>query len=828
MNMLTKNLIFILLLTNLSSVLYAQQDAESAKPEADSTAVLPIPTSDIIIESASLQIQLEEEFEQLINQEQISQLKSQVDTLTEEIQLELTDIDSLSNLAAPSLRALRTEEKSLASLNDQASELQQTLLEEVQSLEKSLSTTTAQQNLWQLTYENAQAQSATPLILSRIAVSLGKLDSLREQLLNREDSLILTLDQITGQQLQVGRAIDAIDTNLSGGGGGNLYARQYPSLLQLSRIIAFSPTFTEAWQDFISFNQDFLVEYVNQQSYRFLFHLLIIFAVYAFLAFLRKHHSSDSSLTPKHYYYQQVTEVLLNNIGLTTWLFGLYIVPLLYADAPPVFSYTLLISIIIPFLLLTLKILPSSFKLSIYGLGVAFFLDHIYIIFPAESLLGRAIVLLNGIIISLVCLSSLSVITSHNLIHRKAIRNLIIAILVVYIFANLAVILANVSGYIFFAELVVLASRRSLIAGILTLMVTCLAIGSIEILLREVLAKQIHSVRRNMTGMRRLLFPLISLFFLYQWVNYTLGQFELQTSFNNWIASIWDYAIVIGEVEISVGAIFLFFFTLWVSSVVAQIIRSFLEDDVLPQFSLGKGLPYTISLLARYVIITIGFFIAIAIAGIQLTSLTVILGAFSVGIGFGLQNIFNNLVSGLILIFERPLQIGDTIEVGPLLGKVNSIGVRSSNIRSFDGAEVIVPNGNLISNEVINWTLSDNRRRIDLIIGVSYDSDPNTVQKLLLDIVTEREDILQDPAPLVFFHNLGDSSLDFRMLFWTDKFGDWVRIKSDVIFQVFYGLQKAGIEIPYPQRDIHLKPGDLSAVGDNGNNRIEEKQSSVK
>lgn len=164
-------------------------------------------------------------------------------------------------------------------------------------------------------------------------------------------------------------------------------------------------------------------------------------------------------------------------------------------------------------------------------------------------------------------------------------------------------------------------------------------------------------------------------------------------------------------------------------------------------------------------------------------------------------------MSGLILAFERPLQIGDTIEVRSLTGKVHAIGVRSSNIRSFDGAEVIVPNGNLISNEVVNWTLSDMQRRIEVIVGVSYDADPHTVQKLLLNILTRHEEIIDFPAPAVFFHNLGESSLDFRMLFWTDKFGDWIRIKSEIIFQVFYQLKDAGIEIPFPQRDLHVKSG---------------------
>jgi potassium efflux system protein len=221
-----------------------------------------------------------------------------------------------------------------------------------------------------------------------------------------------------------------------------------------------------------------------------------------------------------------------------------------------------------------------------------------------------------------------------------------------------------------------------------------------------------------------------------------------------------------------------------------------------------KGVPYTIGLMAKYTLVTLGVVLAVTAAGLPTDSLTVIIGAFGVGIGFGLQNIFNNLVSGLILLFERPIQLGDTIEVGTLMGNVRSIGIRSSNVRTFDGAEIIVPNGNLISNNVINWTLSDERKRIELLIGVSYSSDPHKVKEILLNIIENHPDIESDPTPNVLFKELGDSSLNFRMLFWTREYDQWIRIKSDVLFQVFDDLKAAGIEIPFPQNDLHLRSID--------------------
>ena len=139
------------------------------------------------------------------------------------------------------------------------------------------------------------------------------------------------------------------------------------------------------------------------------------------------------------------------------------------------------------------------------------------------------------------------------------------------------------------------------------------------------------------------------------------------------------------------------------------------------------------------------------------------------------------------------------------MGNVKSIGIRASNVRTFDGAEIIVPNGNLISNEVVNWTLSDQTRRIEVIVGVSYSSDPHQVHDVLLKVLKDHKDIVNDPEPNVFFKELGDSSLNFRLLGWTSQFDQWIRIKSEILFAVFDALKAANIEIPFPQHDLHLR-----------------------
>jgi small-conductance mechanosensitive channel len=199
-----------------------------------------------------------------------------------------------------------------------------------------------------------------------------------------------------------------------------------------------------------------------------------------------------------------------------------------------------------------------------------------------------------------------------------------------------------------------------------------------------------------------------------------------------------------------------------------------------------------------------GFFLAVAATGADLGKTTILAGAFGVGVGFGLQNIVNNFISGLILIVERPILAGDSVQVGTLYGEVKRIGLRSSTVRTWEGAEVIVPNGNLISSEVINWTLSDRQRRLDIDVGVEYGTDPEQVIELLNTTGAKYEGILQNPAPTTLFLGFGDSSLNFQLRVWTAE-TSFLKLKSNITVAVNNALKDAGITIPFPQRDLHVK-----------------------
>ncbi|MEB0261402.1 MULTISPECIES: mechanosensitive ion channel domain-containing protein [unclassified Mucilaginibacter] len=293
------------------------------------------------------------------------------------------------------------------------------------------------------------------------------------------------------------------------------------------------------------------------------------------------------------------------------------------------------------------------------------------------------------------------------------------------------------------------------------------------------------------------------------WLIMLFQNLSVEDAVFNWLGKFLTDSRSIGGTNTSFTfqSIIIFIAVIWLSSVAARIISYLYEvaGKHANDMDVLKKKNRTSTLLIKLGVFAVGFLLAITASGFPLDKITIIISAFGIGIGFGLQNIVNNLVSGLILAFEKPIQIGDIIEVDNRSGTIMEIGIRSSKIATSDGAEVIIPNGDLISHHVINWTLSNNNRRIELIIGVAYGSDIERVKGILTDLLCNREEIMDNPAPLIFVHNLTENSVDFRLLFWAADISTWLSLKSHVLTDIYATFDKEGIKIPFPQRDLHLR-----------------------
>ncbi len=274
-----------------------------------------------------------------------------------------------------------------------------------------------------------------------------------------------------------------------------------------------------------------------------------------------------------------------------------------------------------------------------------------------------------------------------------------------------------------------------------------------------------------------------------------------------WLREAWNYPLFrIGASELTVSVVAtlilsfaaLYLITLWLKRLVAR--------RLLARTTLDLGAREAIGSLLRYLVLFLGGIAIVQSAGLDLTALNVLAGAIGVGVGFGLQNIANNFISGLIILVERPIKVGDRVEVGNIDGRVVAIGARATTVITNDNIAVIVPNSRFIAEPVVNWTQNDPRVRFKIPVGVAYGSDLRKVEQLLLEVAAENPDVLSEPAPVVRLMSFGDSAVEFELRVWsTTLVHKRGKLISDLNFAIYEKFQQHGVEIPFPQREVHLR-----------------------
>ena len=260
--------------------------------------------------------------------------------------------------------------------------------------------------------------------------------------------------------------------------------------------------------------------------------------------------------------------------------------------------------------------------------------------------------------------------------------------------------------------------------------------------------------------------------------------------------------------SVTIGSILLLLILFASVIIVERIVQKQLIRRFLSRTKLQPSLQFGLSRIIGYTLIAVGFYVAFQLVGVDLSSLAIIAASVGVGVGFGLQNIINNFVSGIIILAERPISIGDRIEVAGVAGRVTKIQLRSTTVVTNDNITMIVPNADFISNTVTNWSHGDPKVRIRVPVGVAYGSDLKLLQQLLLEAAGEHPKALRDPSPVVLFNEFGDSSLNFELGVWTQEMtAAPIHFTSEMNFIIEQKLRENDIEIPFPQRDLHVRSG---------------------
>jgi small-conductance mechanosensitive channel len=376
----------------------------------------------------------------------------------------------------------------------------------------------------------------------------------------------------------------------------------------------------------------------------------------------------------------------------------------------------------------------------------------------------------------------------------------------------LVVFIAEIIGQTDFAMQVFAAVNRSVIFVLFGWVLVTMTGGGLELIVKSPVFQKISFLNKHATVIMQRMMLLVHILiwtFIFSNILVDWGLFNIPSEA---IQGFLALGFTVGEKKITVALVLTAVAILYGSFVVSWAIQTVLMEEVLRRRQVERGVRMSMARLVHYVLVLVGFMIALSALGFDLKNITILGGALGIGIGFGLQTVVSNFVCGLILLFERPLKVGDVIDLGNQMGQVKKLGLRATVVQTFDQAEVVVPNTDLISNQVTNWTLADRRMRFTIPVGVAYGSDIELVMKTLAAIAEENTMVLKDPAPQVLFTSLGDSSLDFEFRIWLKDFSDRRQVQSELLVEIDRRFRELDIEIPFPQSDLHLRSVDQPAA----------------
>ncbi len=734
---------------------------------------------------------------QLPTPEQLEQAKASLDAQDAEFNARAKDVEALLN-GAPSTLELREEENYWRTEHNSTSGVRAQLLAWANAAQSAVQQVDLQQPVWQATLvQNEHTPDLGPA-LDLIQQSVDQMKRLMKQAQDQLSIIVniqvraASQDQLAADMLErLKQARESAD--------GHLLERDSLPLWELAERRQLGEN-----------KESFLAASTRLQGIRAfaratqggLVVLFVLLLLSLFGAYRLRRETLD--LQPATQRQTEVLRIIRHWIALGL-LPPLFLAYLLAPLAPlPLIGLVILVSFV-PILILLPPVISQRLRILLYCLtGVYTFSASVsWLGFSAvhkreiQFVVTLAFFVLFGYLVRPARIKRLAPVT-----REQKLRVFVVRVVVAIVGVAVA---ANFFGYVRLAQFL----------GVLCLYSTFVAVSmmtGVHVFTRLLLegidtpaAQQLALVRSYHDGIVRWVPRVFKWCGVLVWLLVTINLLGMSGWLTDKLVQISDFHIAGSSSNITLGGVLGFFLILIVGYGISSAVRFLLREELLSRFHLARGVPEVIASTLHYLFLVLVFFFAVNAGGVELNKFTVLTGALGVGVGFGLQNIVNNFISGLILQFERPIHIGDVLEVDGTNGKVTRIGIRSSTVKTFQGAELIIPNGNLISGKVINWTLTEAQRRVELPVGVAYGSDVKLVAELLERAATVHESVLTAPPPVAYFKEFGDSSLNFELQFWVMQESNATRVKSEVALTAIDLLDHAGIEIPFPQRDLRLR-----------------------
>ncbi|HSQ00291.1 MAG TPA: mechanosensitive ion channel domain-containing protein [Candidatus Dormibacteraeota bacterium] len=788
----------------LLAVLLLVRAAGAADPTAvptqaaTPTAVAPIPLADVAAKSDELAVYLSQVEDRWRPGPDIQAIVNDLPAVSAQVHDRAAATHRLLS-GSPTLRDVDNLSEKWRLLRNQLDGWSDTLTQMASALDREMSGLDELRAIWRATGDQARVEKAPPAVLDRIEASLGGIAAARKAGEQRRQRLLELQDQVVAQAAATRDPVRDL---------GNVRRQSFGRLLVADRGPVWAtyppeglgPAFSAAvgaTREEVGLAR----EYIAQQLPR----ALIQLAMFVLLAILLRRARGrvaqwaleDDSLARG----ARVFEVPASAAAVVTLLATGWFLP----DVPLLLADLVALAALLPNLRVLRRLVDPPAVPALWAIGIFYAVDQLTRFLSSQPFLEQLLFTLERLgaiafLIWFIRSGRFRAMWARDSrwapIVERAAHTLV-----------LLITFSTVAGALGFMQL----SRYLQEAMVDSAYAALVLYGGLQVLealwayvLRSRLARRLHMVTRHRALMQRRGEVLLGWLTGLAWVAVTLRNARLLEPLGTALRGALGAQATIGSLTLSLGAVLAFGITVWLSFAISRFVRFILAEDVYSRVQLAPGMPYALSTLTHYAVLLIGFLMALAATGMQLDRFALLAGAFGVGIGFGLQTIVNNFVSGLILLFERPIKVGDLIQVGGFSGEVRHIGIRSSTVRTFEGADVILPNGELVSAAVTNWTFTDRMRRIDIPVGVAYGTDPDQVLALLRGVAVNHPLVLEQPAPLALFTGFGDSALTFELRCWTDTIDKMAATRSELSVKINAGLKEAGIEIPFPQRDMRL------------------------
>jgi small-conductance mechanosensitive channel len=701
---------------------------------------------------------------------------------------------SAEDAGALSLRELDELARQWDGARQQLATWSETVAKRIQGLETGVARLQDVDGTWTRTADAAARDKLPPAITGEIAAVRGAVHDAQARAKEQRDTLLTLAAQIGVLQAKVTAGLTSLDA-ATASIHGSVFATDSPPLWVAVRDAAMpTQSVPAALGRFWEHNRTQLVEGVGTGPVPLSAQLLLLVALLAATFAARRSALAWPVDDPAR---QDVHAVVTRPVASAIVLAMLLRWPLA-RYGPVVLGEASALLIVTPLLLLLWDRLHRKLRTLVPVAVVLILIVSVWRVLPVASPEARILVALEDLVVLVWALWAVRPRQLARLTPSPRWQRWLLYAARVAAGALAVAFLANLVGNVALALVITRTVVGATFLGLLTYETRRIVSGLIVAALHRPGSRAPRAVSRHAPGLEQRALTTVRVAAAVAWAAGTLATAGLLGPVVAAARSVFGARLEIGTLSVSAADVLAFGLTVWLSLVTARVVRVVLEDDVLPRMQLPRGVPSAISTAANYAVLLVGFLLALSAAGLDLGRITILAGAFGVGIGFGLQTIVNNFVSGLILLFERPIRIGDVIDFNSVGGTVRRIGIRSCTIETFDGAEVIVPNGMLIANPVTNWTFSASQRRLEIRVGVSYGNDPAAVVALLERVAAEQPDVLRQPAPQAFFTGFAPGTLDFILRAWTARYDLVPAVRSGLGIAIHAALRDARIEIPKP------------------------------